>query len=261
MITDFVDSLSTALYSYILIILLVVGGIYFTVRTKAAQITMLPAQLKSVTEKPEKAGGISSLGALLVSTSSRVGTGNIVGVSSALCLGGFGAVFWMWVITLIGAASAFVESTLAQIFKKRGEDGSYGGPAYYIEKALKLRPLAIVFSVLLILTYGCGFNMLASYNLQSSFGAYSFYNENVTPWLIGGAIALLTAFCLFGGGRRIVRVTSFLLPIIGIAYIAIALIVVIINANLLGGVFSRIFSISATAGEETVCTSPSRMAR
>lgn len=242
MITEFIDSLSTALYSYVLIILLVAGGIYFTVRTKGAQVTTLKAQLRAVSEKPEKEGGISSLGALLVSTSSRVGTGNIVGVSSALCLGGFGAVFWMWVITLIGAASAFVESTLAQIFKRRGEDGSYGGPAYYIEKALKLRPLAIVFSVLLILTYGCGFNMLASYNLQSSFSVYSFYNKDLTPWLIGGIIAALTAFCLFGGGRRIVKVTSILLPIVGIAYIVVALIVVLINANLLGGVFGRIFS-------------------
>lgn len=242
MLNEIVGYISDALYSYILIILLVAGGIYFTVRTRASQITMLPAQIKCVTEKPDKKGGVSSLGALLVSTSSRVGTGNIVGVSSAICLGGYGAIFWMWIITLVGAASAFVESTLAQIFKKRGSDGSYGGPAYYIEGALKLRPLAIVFSVLIVLTYGCGFNMLASYNLQSSFEGYSFYSSTYTPWIIGAVIAALTAFCLFGGGRRIIKVTSFLLPIIGVAYILIALVVIIINHKALGGVFANIFS-------------------
>ena len=242
MLNEIVGYISNALYSYILIILLVAGGIYFTVRTRASQITMLPAQIKCVTEKPDKKGGISSLGALLVSTSSRVGTGNIVGVSTAICLGGFGSVFWMWIITIIGAASAFVESTLAQIFKKRGEDGSYGGPAYYIEAALKLRPLAIVFSVLLILTYGCGFNMLASYNLQSSFETFSFYSESITPWIIGGIIAALTALCLFGGGRGLVKTTSLLLPIIGIAYILVSIIVIIINHGAIGGVFAKIFS-------------------
>ena len=241
-LNDIASSVSTILYSAVLIILLVVGGIYFTVRIKASQITMLPAQIKCVAEKPDKAGGVSSLGALLVSTSSRVGTGNIVGVSTAICLGGFGSVFWMWVITVIGAASAFVESTLAQIFKKRGKDGSYGGPAYYIESALKLRPLAIIFSVILIFTYGCGFNMLASYNLQSSFAVYSFYNESVTPWIIGGAVALLTALCLFGGGRRIVKTTSLILPVIGIAYILVAIVVVIMNGGAIGGVFAKIFS-------------------
>ena len=104
--------------------------------------------------------GVSSFQALMVSTASRVGPGNIIGVSTALCLGGFGSVFWMWLIALIGSASALVESTLAQIYKKKGADECYGGPAYYIEAALHSRPLAIVFSIFLILTYGFGFNML-----------------------------------------------------------------------------------------------------
>jgi len=242
MLNEIVGSVSSVLYSYILVILLVGGGIYFTVRTRATQVTMLGTQIKCVTEAPDKKGSVSSLNALLVSTASRVGTGNIVGVASALCLGGYGAVFWMWVITLIGAASAFVESTLAQIFKKRGEDGSFGGPAYYIESALKLRPLAIVFSVLLILTYGCGFNMLASYNLQSSFSGYTFYSDNITPWIIGAIVAALTAFCLFGGGKRIIKVTSVLLPIIGVAYILVAISVTIINYANLGSIFAKIFS-------------------
>lgn len=108
--------------------------------------------MKSVTEKPD-GKGVSSFQALMVSTASRVGTGNIIGVSTALILGGFGSVFWMWVIALIGAASAFVESTLAQIFKRKGPDGSFGGPAYYIEAAFKKRWLGVVFAVLLMLTY------------------------------------------------------------------------------------------------------------
>ena len=152
-------------------------------------------------EKPEDKGAISSFQALMVSTASRVGTGNIVGVSSAICIGGFGSVFWMWVIAIIGSASALIESTLAQIYKKKGEDGScYGGPAYYIEAALHCRPLAIVFCVAMILTYAFGFNMLASYNLQSTFSVFSFYEAKMSPWIIGGILAVLTGWCLLGGG-------------------------------------------------------------
>lgn len=164
-----INWLNDALYSYVLIIVLVLGGLYFSIRTKFVQFRLLGEQFRAVTEKPKDGKGVSSFQALMVSTASRVGTGNIIGVSSAICMGGYGAVFWMWVIAIVGSASAFFESTLAQIYKKRGPDGSYGGPAYYIETALKCRPLAVVFSLLLILTYGVGFNMLASYNLQSTF--------------------------------------------------------------------------------------------
>ena len=152
MFAELIGSVNTVFYSYLLIILLVGGGLYFTVRTKGAQFTMIREQLRVVMDKPRDGKGVSAFSALMVSTASRVGTGNIIGVSTALCIGGFGSVFWMWMIALIGCASAFVESTLAQIYKKRGEDGCYGGPAYYIETALKCRPLAIAFSVLLILT-------------------------------------------------------------------------------------------------------------
>ena len=153
--SDFIKSISTvlesavnkandALYSYVLIILLIGCGLYFTFRTRFAQFRLLGQQIKAVSEKPQGKGSVSSFQALMVSTASRVGTGNIVGVSTALCLGGFGSVFWMWVIAIIGGASALVESTLAQIYKRRGPDGFYGGPAYYIETALKSRPLALV---------------------------------------------------------------------------------------------------------------------
>ncbi|MBQ3483659.1 MAG: alanine:cation symporter family protein [Clostridia bacterium] len=240
MIKQIVAGTSNVLYSYVLIILLVVAGLWFTVRTRGAQFRLLGAQVKAVSEKSGE-GKVSSFQALMVSTASRVGTGNIIGVSTALCLGGFGSVFWMWVIALVGAASAFVESTLAQIYKRRGPDGYCGGPAYYIEAALRCRPLAVVFSVLLILTYGVGFNMLASYNLQSTFSAYRFYTPAVTPWIIGAILAVIVGYCLIGGGKRIIRVTELLVPVMGVAYVLVALIVTLINAPLLPEVLRRIF--------------------
>ncbi len=240
-INEIVAHVSNYLYSYILIILLVGGGIYFSIRTKFSSITHIKEQFKLVTEKPKDKKGVSSFQALMVSTASRVGTGNIVGVASAICIGGFGSVFWMWIIALIGGASALVESVLAQIFKKRGTLGCYGGPAYYIEKAFKTRVVAVIFSILLILTYGVGFNMLASFNLQSTFTGYSFYNPKVTPWIIGAIVACLVAYCLFGGGKRILKVTSFLVPIMGVLYILIALIMMFINIASIPTVFAEIF--------------------
>jgi AGCS family alanine or glycine:cation symporter len=221
---------------------LLVCGLYFTIRSKFSQFTSFPDQINGIKEKPKDGKGISSFHALIVSTASRVGTGNIIGVSTALCLGGFGSVFWMWIIAIIGGASAFVESTLAQIYKKKGKDGAYGGPAYYIESALKCRPLAVVFSVLLILTYGVGFNMLASYNLQSTFSVYSFYDHKITPWIIGLILSVIVGYCLFGGGAKIIKVTGILVPFMGVAYILVALIVVLLNVNTLPNVFSQIFS-------------------
>ena len=242
MLDKIVASISDALYSYLLIIVLIVGGIYFTIRTKGAQFRLFRSQIKAVTEKPSEGKGVSSFQALMVSTASRVGTGNIIGVSTAICLGGFGSVFWMWIIAFVGGASALIESTLAQIYKKRGLNGNcYGGPAYYIEGAFKKRWLAVIFSVLLILTYGLGFNMLASYNLQSTFSVYGFYNGDITPWIIGLVVAVLVGYCLFGGGKRILGVTSFLVPIMGVAYVLVSLIVVVINIPILPKVIAEIF--------------------
>ena len=240
MFEELIANINDALYSYILIIILIAGGLYFTVRTKFVQFRLFGDQLKAVMEKPD-GKGVSSFQALMVSTASRVGTGNIIGVSTALCLGGFGSVFWMWLIAIIGSASAFVESTLAQIYKKKGPDGSYGGPAYYIEAALKSRPLALIFSVFLILTYGFGFNMLASYNLQSTFSGYGFYNKEYTPWIIGLILACIVCYCLIGGGSRIIKVTGILVPVMGVAYILVALIIMLFNITALPEILSRIF--------------------
>ncbi|MBE6573019.1 MAG: alanine:cation symporter family protein [Ruminococcaceae bacterium] len=239
--TDIIGSIAGFITDYILIAVLLIGGFWFTFKTKFVQFRLLGEQFRAVTEKPKDKGGVSSFQALMVSTASRVGTGNIIGVSTAICIGGYGAVFWMWVIAIIGSASAFVESTLAQIYKRKGPDASYGGPAYYIKTALKNNWLAIVFSVFLIITYAVGFNMLASYNLQSTFSGYSFYNPDTTPWIIGGIIAVIVAFCLFGGGKRLLKVTSFLVPVMGVIYILAALVAVALNITLLPDIFVKIF--------------------
>ncbi|MBQ1242630.1 MAG: alanine:cation symporter family protein [Oscillospiraceae bacterium] len=221
---------------------LFLGGLYFTIRTKFPQIRMFGESIKVVTEKPAEEGAISSFGALMISTASRVGTGNIVGVSTAICMGGPGAVFWMWVTAFLGGASAFVESTLAQIYKKKdNEGGSYGGPAYYIEAALGSRALAIVFAIALIFTYGVGYNMLASYNLQSAFAGFSFYNES-TPAIIGGVIALVSLYCLLGGGKRIVKITGVCVPVMGVLYVLMAVVALVLNVGNIGPMFAMIFS-------------------
>lgn len=192
MILDVLNKIDDVMYYPVLIIVLSLTGLYFTVLTKGVQIRLLPEALRLLMEPPEDKKNVSSLQAMLVSTASRVGTGNIVGVSTAICLGGPGACFWMWLLCIIGAASAFVESTLAQIYKRGKQNGnSYGGPAYYIEKALHAPKLAALFCVFLIATYAFGFNLLCSYNLQSSFAAYSFYDPAVTPGMIGFVPAML----------------------------------------------------------------------
>ncbi len=230
------------MYYPILVIVLVAAGLYFSFRTKFVQIRMFGESVRVVMEKPAKEGSVSSFQALMVSTASRVGTGNIVGISTAICLGGYGAVFWMWIIAIIGSASAFIESTLAQIYKRKDENGeSYGGPAYYIEDALHNRGLAVIFAVFLILTYAGGFNMLASYNLQSSFSTYGFYNAKVTPWIIGGILAVLVGWCIMGGGKRIVKATSTIVPFMGIMYVIVSLVIIIAHFRLIPAVFVQIF--------------------
>lgn len=242
MIAEILDKIDNVLYYPILIVLMALAGIWFTVRTKGVQIRLFPESVRLLLEPPSDKKNVSSLQAMLVSTASRVGTGNIVGVSTAICLGGPGACFWMWIMCIIGAASAFIESTLAQIYKRRSSDGGcYGGPAYYIGKALHAPKIATIFCVLLIATYAVGFNLLCSYNLQSSFETYSFYDKKITPIVVGGILAILTGYCLLGGGRRIIRLTSFIVPFMGIAYVLISLIVIGANIGNVPAMFSKIF--------------------
>lgn len=237
-----VTAISGVLYKpYILPLFLLAAGLIFTFRSKFIQIRLLGESFRVVKEKPKTKGSVSSFGALMISTASRVGTGNIVGVSTAICVGGYGAVFWMWVTAILGGASAFVESTLAQIYKRRNKDGtSYGGPSYYMESALRSRWLGVIFAVIIILTYAVGYNMLASYNLQSAFSGFGFYNEK-TPFVVGLILAVLFAVCVLGGARRLTKVTGALVPIMGMLYVLVALVVVVTHLNLVPSVFQKIF--------------------
>ncbi len=235
-----VSTISGWLYGYILIALLIGAGLYFTVRTGFVQLRLLGESIRVIKEPRKDRDAISSFQALMVSTASRVGTGNIVGVTGAIIAGGPGAVFWMWIIALVGGASAFVESTLAQIYKKRGENGSYGGPAYYIKQALHSPALGGAFAIALILTYMGGFNALASYNMTDFVKAY-LPGESATL-IIGAVIALLAALVILGGGKRISKVTQVVVPFMAMLYIGVALVVVILNIENLPVMFQLIFS-------------------
>ncbi len=222
-------------------LLLLLGGIFLTCRLGLPQVRLFGECFKVLQDKPKEENGISSFGALMISTASRVGTGNIIGVAGAICMGGPGAVFWMWITAILGGASAFTESSLAQIFKKRNPDGSsYGGPAFYMQDKLKARPLGVLFSVLIIVTYAVGFNMLASYNVQASFQGFAFYNRYV-PYIVGGVLAIGFAACVIGGAKRLAKVTGLLVPVMGLAYIVVALLVMAINYKNIPAMFGLIF--------------------
>ncbi|MBU5406302.1 alanine:cation symporter family protein [Paraeggerthella hongkongensis] len=246
MLVNFTGEVSGYLYTYILLILLVFVGVYFTIRTKGVQIRYIKDMFTQLTEKKHVQGerSISSFQALMVSTASRVGTGNIAGVATAIATGGPGAVFWMGLMAIIGAASAFVESTLAQIWKVRGKDGEFrGGPAYYIEKALGARWLGIVFAILLILCFAFGFNGLQAFNATSALEYYiPDYATNGAAVACGIVLAVMTAFVIFGGAKRISIITSIIVPIMALGYIAIALWTTIVNIGELPAVFSLVFA-------------------
>ena len=242
-IDSVVNAISGFLYDPWVPLFLVVAGLFFTFRTKLIQIRLLPEAFRVIMEKPKTEGA----------TASRVGTGNIVGVSTAICLGGPGAVFWMWMTAVLGGASAYVESTLAQIYKRRAPDGScYGGPSYYMETALRQRWLGVIFAIIIILTYAVGYNALASYNLQSAFSGFGFYNESSTPIFVGAILAILFAVCVMGGGKRLVKVTGVMVPVMGVIYVAVALVVMVMNLGqvpaVLGTIFADAFDFQAIFG-------------
>ncbi len=241
-IHNVINAISGVLYQpYIVPLLLFATGVWFTIRTKGMQVRLFGEACSVIMDKPENKGGISSFGALMVSTASRVGTGNIIGVSTALCMGGPGAIFWMWITAFLGGASAFVEATLAQIYKKKNTDGTFkGGPAFYMEQALGQRWLGVIFSIIIILIYAVGYNLLASYNLQSTFGAFEFYSEK-TPYIIGLILMILFGIIVVGGAKRLIKVTEYLVPLMGIIYVLVSLIVLIINFKNLPGMFASIF--------------------
>lgn len=239
--------LSNFLYTYILIVLLIVAGLYFTIRTRGVQFRLFPEALRVLGEKKKDGKEISSFQALMISTASRVGTGNIAGVANAIIaatvIGGYGAVFWMWLLAVIGAASAFVESTLAQCYKEKHGENWVGGPAYYIQKALGSRALGVVFALLLIACFAYGFNALQAYNAGSALQYYlPDYAESIWPVVVGAVLAALTGVCIFGGVHRISAITSGIVPIMAAVYLALGLFITIKNIDQVPGMLALIFS-------------------
>ncbi len=247
----FIDALlaniNDFMYTYILIILLVAAGVYFTIRTKFVQLRLFPEALRVIKEKKHGEKSVSSFQALMISTASRVGTGNIAGVATAIAAGGPGSVLWMWLLAVLGSASAFIESTLAQIYKTKDGDQFRGGPAYYIQAALKKRWLGILFSVALILCFAYGFNGLQSYNVSSAIEYYCGDNaflKQYIPLIVGAVLAVLTALVIFGGVHRISFsfITSIVVPIMALLYIGLGLFITFKNISVVPQVFSDIFT-------------------
>ena len=243
---DILTKLNDFMYTYVLIIMLVAVGVYFTIRTRGVQIRLLKDGIKSLMEKnTEEENGkkkVSSFQALMISTASRVGTGNIAGIATAIAAGGPGAVFWMWLMAVIGGASAFAESTLAQVYKVK-ENGEFrGGPSYYMERALGKRWMGVLFSVLLIICFAYGFNGLQSYNMSSVLEYYiPNYTESIWPMIVGLVLAAATAVVIWGGSHRIGVITSVIVPIMAISYILIGIVTMIMNVSELPKVFALIF--------------------
>ena len=246
--------LDDILYTWCLIYMLAGAAIFFTIRTRFVQIRLLRDCFRCMFEKKSSGNGISSFQALMIATASRVGTGNMAGVATAIVLGGPGAAFWMWVMAILGSSSAFIESTLAQIYKTRETDGSFkGGPAYYIERALHARWLGIVFAVSLIATFAFGFNGLQSYNIVS---AMEYYIPNLRgtslPLVIGCILLTASLYLFFAGAEKIGWLSAVLVPIMSGVYILIGLLIFILNISEVPAVLSAIihsaFDFRAAAG-------------
>ncbi|WP_243151011.1 MULTISPECIES: sodium:alanine symporter family protein [Clostridia] len=234
------DAIDGWMYSNLLFWALIVAGLFFTIRTKFVQIRLFPEGIRVLMEKSHD-GGISSFQALMIATASRVGTGNIAGIATAIVAGGPGAVFWMWIMAIVGAASAFIESTLAQIYKQKDGEIFKGGPAYYIERAMKARWLGVIFAILLILTFAFGFNGLQAYNIASSLEHYAGDNYAAAALIVGVILAGVSAILFFGGAQKISTVSSVLVPIMASVYILIGIIITLSHVKDLPAIFSMIF--------------------
>ncbi|UHA74381.1 alanine/glycine:cation symporter family protein [Paenibacillus sp. 481] len=243
-------------YWYLMLIFILVSvGIYFSLRTGFVQVRAVGEMFRIILgrDRVQRAGskkkkdGISSFEAFAISTASRVGIGNLAGVAIAITLGGPGAVFWMWVIAIIGAASAFVESTLAQIYKVRDGKVFRGGPAYYMEKALNARWLGIIFAVLITFTYGFVFNSVQANTVSAAFQDMF----TIEPIVMGVILAVITVLTIFGGSERIAKVSAMVVPVMALAYIGIALFVVAVNYTAIPEIFASIIK-NAFGFEEAV---------
>lgn len=254
---DVLTKLNDIMYSYVLIIMLIGVGIYFTIRTKGVQFRLLKEGIKSMIEPAKKDGTgekkVSSFQALMISTASRVGTGNIAGIATAIAAGGPGAVFWMWVMALIGGASAFIESTLAQVYKVKEKGQFRGGPSYYMDRALGKRWMGVLFSVLLIICFAYGFNGLQAYNMSSALEYYvADYSNTMWPMVVGTILAIVTGLVIWGGVHRIGFISSVIVPIMASIYILMGLVTMILNISelphVLGVILREAFDVQAIMG-------------
>lgn len=238
-LNDLITSVNDAVWGYVLIAALVGCGLWFTWRTRFVQFRMVGEMFRLLTESavdsletrvseqsPQRR--ISSFQAFAVSVATRVGTGNLAGVATAIAIGGPGAIFWMWVIALLGAATAFVESTLAQLFKQPHKDSFIGGPAYYIRWGLHRRWMAVLFAILITLQFGLSNNSIQANTIcgamQEAFGW--------SPVWVGAALALMALFIVFGGIQRIAKVSAVLVPLMAVGYLILAVVIVIMNIGL-----------------------------
>lgn len=228
------------LWTYILVAVLVGCALFFTLRTHGVQFRMIGEMFRLLGDSTGRHDGvkhISSFQAFAVSVATRVGTGNLAGVATAIAIGGPGAVFWMWVIALLGSASAFVESTLAQLFKKRHKHSFIGGPAYYILQGLKQPWLAALFAILISLTFGLSYNSIQSNTICSALNVAFGFN----PVVVGVVLTAFSLVVIFGGIHRIARVSSVLVPFMAIGYLILALFVIFRHIDLIPQVFTLIF--------------------
>jgi AGCS family alanine or glycine:cation symporter len=235
-----ITAINDALWAYLLIGALILCGLYFTVRTRFVQFTMIGDMFRQLVDSSSTHSGknrhISSFQAFAVSMATRVGTGNLAGVATAIAVGGPGAVFWMWLIALIGSATAFVEATLAQLYKRPSSESFIGGPAYYISRGLHNKWMAGLFAVLITLTFGLSYNSIQSNAICGALNkAFGF-----DPLVVGAIITVIALFIAFGGIRRIARVSSVLVPFMAFGYFILALVVVIMNIDMIPQVFKLI---------------------
>ena len=230
---DIINVINDALWGYLIIGALVGCGLWFTWRSRFVQFRMLGEMLRLLTDSSARPQGgekhISSFQAFAVSLASRVGTGNLAGVATAIAVGGPGAVFWMWVMALFGAATAFVESTLGQLFKRHHSDSFIGGPAYYIQQGLRCRWMAVLFAVLITVTFGLANNSVQTNTICGAMEVAFGWHPSAT----GAALMVLTLIIVFGGIQRIARVSSVLVPVMAVGYFVLALVIILMNIQLL----------------------------
>ena len=236
---EFINYLSAIIWSNALIALCLGAGFYFSIRTRFLQVRHFRHMIKLIFQGESSDAGVSSFQALAISLSGRVGTGNIAGVATAIAMGGPGAVFWMWLVAFLGASTAFVEATLAQIYKEKDDNGMYrGGPAYFIEKAMGQKWYAWLFSICTIVAVGfCLPGIQANSIVAAAQNAWG-----ITPVLAASVIAIGVALIVFGGIRRIASFTQVVVPVMALGYIVIALVVMVVNYEKIPEMFSLIIN-------------------